>query len=113
MGTQQSSSLGYGIRLSNKIIDKIVDNETIFDIEQYLDENYPLLSEDAAGDHWDGEGSTVVVLKESLIDSDGITIFEPKKLEDLSVDALAQLNDFVTAHKIKLTPSWMLWFYRG
>jgi hypothetical protein len=119
MGDLISLGYGYGYAMpetENKFKNmKKLFSDDAFDIEFYLEDNYPLLELVSSGDHWKGAGPLLLKIKRSGMSAYGYAL---EKIPDPALftptqDELNQLNDFYNMHhpakgKV-LEPGWFIY----
>jgi hypothetical protein len=128
MGTLTTPELAYGLILSKEgepdfeqyFKDK--DGKLVYDEEEgeglyeYIEDNYPLLELEFAGNQYYGAGTTIIAIKSTIINEyEHITSFDPKSLTFTDEEA-NQLQDFMSKFGLSQTgrkPEWHLWYYSG
>ena len=111
MGTQTRIGSGYGIIVPDRIITQMEksDNEA-YDIESFLENNYPKLVDERAGNLWSEPGTALIFIKESVVESGTLLDeYNPLILTSLNPSALEELNTLIKRFKINSAPKWYIW----
>lgn len=97
---------------NGKLVYDEAEGESLY---EYIEENYPLLELDFAGNQYYG-GTAIVAIKSTLLDEyEHIVSFAPSNLI-FTTEEEKQLQEFIERFGLNKTgrkPEWYLWYYAG